>query len=149
MIEDIIREAMERGDFDNLPGKGRPLNLTRDPLLDPLTAIVHRILLHNGVSHPLIEARRGIAQETEEVRADLKRAWQFYQRSHDDEAWSAALLKFRDRVKEINREVRIFNLKTPSPALQGLAIDADKEISRVTSERNPATHVTSTNHRSR
>ncbi len=61
MIEDIIREAMERGDFDNLPGKGRPLNLTRDPLLDPLTAIVHRILLHNGVSHPLIEARRDIA----------------------------------------------------------------------------------------
>jgi len=26
-IEQIIREGMERGDFDNLKGKGKPLNL--------------------------------------------------------------------------------------------------------------------------
>ncbi len=147
MIEDIIREAMERGDFDNLPGKGRPLNLTQDPLLDPLTSIVYRILRDNGVSHPLIEARRAIGSEADEVRADLTRAWQFYGRSRDEEAWTEALLKFRARVKEINRQIRIFNLKTPSPALHGLAIDADAEISRVT-ERNPTGDTTSTNHRS-
>lgn len=28
-VERQIREAMERGDFDNLPGAGRPLNLGR------------------------------------------------------------------------------------------------------------------------
>src|SRR5262245_11324102 len=27
LIEEIIREAMEKGEFDNLPGKGKPLNL--------------------------------------------------------------------------------------------------------------------------
>jgi hypothetical protein len=27
-IEQIIREGMERGEFDNLKGKGKPLNLT-------------------------------------------------------------------------------------------------------------------------
>ena len=27
-VEVIIREAMERGDFDNLPGKGKPLDLS-------------------------------------------------------------------------------------------------------------------------
>jgi len=143
MIEDIIREAMERGEFENLPGKGRPLNLTLDPLLDPLTSIMHRILIDNGVSHPLIEARRGIASETDEARTALRRAWQFYQHSHDEEAWTEALLKFRARVKGINREVRIFNLKTPSPALHGLAIDTGEEISRIVSERNPATNLTS------
>ena len=57
MVEDVIREAMERGEFDNLPGKGRPLNLSDDPLLDPMTSIVNRILRDNGLSHPLIEAR--------------------------------------------------------------------------------------------
>lgn len=148
MIEDIIREATERGDFDNLPGKGLPLNLTRDPLLDPLTSIVNRILIDNGVSHPLIEARRGIAAEAEDARATLRRAWHFRQHSDDEEAWTEALLKFRTRVKAINREVGIFNLKTPSPALHGLAIDIDEEIRRITSERNPATLLTSTNHRS-
>src|ERR1700687_4710702 len=78
MIEDVIREAMERGEFDNLPGKGRPLNLTQDPLLDPMTAIVNRILRDNGVSHPLIEARRTMEAEAEECRDELQRAWSIH-----------------------------------------------------------------------
>ena len=28
LIENKIREAIERGEFDNLPGKGKPLDLT-------------------------------------------------------------------------------------------------------------------------
>ncbi len=27
-VESIIKEAMERGEFDNLPGKGKPIHLT-------------------------------------------------------------------------------------------------------------------------
>ena len=30
-IDQQIREAQERGEFDNLPGKGRPLDLTPNP----------------------------------------------------------------------------------------------------------------------
>lgn len=30
MAERAIREAMERGEFDNLPGAGKPLNLSRN-----------------------------------------------------------------------------------------------------------------------
>ncbi|HEY9153473.1 MAG TPA: DUF1992 domain-containing protein [Anaerolineales bacterium] len=28
IVDAIIKEAMERGEFDNLPGKGKPLDLT-------------------------------------------------------------------------------------------------------------------------
>lgn len=28
IVEALIQEAMERGEFDNLPGKGRPIDLT-------------------------------------------------------------------------------------------------------------------------
>jgi hypothetical protein len=28
LVESIIKEAQERGDFDNLPGKGKPIDLT-------------------------------------------------------------------------------------------------------------------------
>ena len=28
VIESVIKEAMERGEFDNLPGKGKPIDLT-------------------------------------------------------------------------------------------------------------------------
>jgi DnaJ family protein C protein 28 len=132
MIEDVIREAMERGEFDNLPGKGKPLSLTQDPLLDPMTAIVNRILRDNGVSHPLIEARKTMEAERDLTRSELKRAWRIYRRSQSEESWQKAVGTFRARVKDINRQVRIFNLKTPSPALHGLAMDADAEIRKVT-----------------
>ena len=132
MIEDVIREAMERGDFDNLPGKGRPLNLTEDPLLDPMTAIVNRILRDNGVSHPLIEARKTMEAERDAALSELKRAWRVFRSSRSEEGWQEAVRTFRARVKDINRQVRIFNLKTPSPALHGLSMDADAEIKKVT-----------------
>jgi hypothetical protein len=28
LVESIIKEAMERGEFDNLPGKGKPIDLS-------------------------------------------------------------------------------------------------------------------------
>jgi DnaJ homolog subfamily C member 28 len=132
MVEDIIREAMERGDFDNLPGKGKPLNLAQDPLVDPMTGIVNRILRDNGLSHPLIEARKAIAAEAEQCRAELAKGWREYQRSQSEEAWTAAVAHFRARVKEFNREVRLFNLRSPSPALHGLTLDADAEVRNAT-----------------
>jgi DnaJ family protein C protein 28 len=132
MVEDVIQEALERGDFDNLPGKGKPLNLAPDPLLDPMMAIVNRILRDNGLSHPLIEARKTIADESEQCRAELQHAWREYRRSHSEVEWAEAIGIFRTRVRQLNREVRIFNLKAPSPALHGLAMDADAEVARVT-----------------
>ena len=132
MIEDIIREAMERGDFDNLPGKGKPLDLRQDPLLDPITAIVNRIVRDNGCSHPLLEARKMIEAEAQACRADLARAWRARQSSPDENAWLRAVESFRARVKQINRDIRLFNLKAPSPALHNLTLDANAEIARVT-----------------
>ena len=143
-IEELIREAMDNGEFDNLPGKGKALNLAQDALVDPLTSIVTRILKQNGVSHPFIEARRAIESEVADARSGLARAWQAYQGSDYEEAWTAAMASFRDRVRAINREVRVFNLKMPSPALHGLILDADEEIRCIVDGGNPAKDRTST-----
>ncbi len=127
---------MERGEFDDLPGKGKPLDLSTDPLLDPMTAIVYRILRENGVSHPLIEARKDIEKEIEEARLALARAHSIYTQTHSEADWRDAVQSFRERVNAINREIRLFNLKAPSPAFHGLVIDVDRELARV--EADPA-----------
>lgn len=126
-----IEEAMERGEFDNLAGKGKPLNLSADPLLDPITAIVQRMLRDSGVSHPLIEARKAIENETEAARAQLKQAWSVFRSTGNAESWEEALQVFRSGIKQINREIRLFNLKAPSPVLHGLVLDAEQEIARL------------------
>ena len=35
MAEKLLREAIEAGEFDNLPGKGQRLDLSENPFEDP------------------------------------------------------------------------------------------------------------------
>lgn len=138
MVEDLIREAMERGDFDDLPGKGKPLNLQKEldqnPFVDSMTVLVNRIVREHGASHPLLEARKMIAAETAECRAELQRARAKYLSSGDVDPWASAVAAFRARVMSLNREIRLFNLKAPSPAFHGLVMDAETEIRNVVAE---------------
>lgn len=59
-MEEIIREAQARGDFADLPGKGKPLALPdSDPFAGP-EADLYRILKENGVKPEWVELRRQI-----------------------------------------------------------------------------------------
>jgi hypothetical protein len=92
---------------------------------------VNRIVRDNGASHPLIEARKMIMADAEACRTELARAWRTHQGCGNEIAWRQAVENFRARVKKINRDIRVFNLKAPSPALHGLALDAEAEIAKI------------------
>jgi hypothetical protein len=61
VAEERIQEAMRRGDFDNLPGAGRPLDLDDDPLVPPELRVANRILKNAGCVPPELIERREIA----------------------------------------------------------------------------------------
>lgn len=49
LVEDLIAESMARGEFDNLPGTGKPLPYTNhNPYIDATTHNLNRILINNG-----------------------------------------------------------------------------------------------------
>lgn len=48
VAEQRIREAMERGDFDDLPGKGRPLNLDEDANVPDELKMAYKLLKNGG-----------------------------------------------------------------------------------------------------
>ena len=48
IVERRIAEAIERGDFDRLPGAGRPIDLDDDPLVAPELRLAYRILKNAG-----------------------------------------------------------------------------------------------------
>ena len=58
IAERHILEAIARGDFDDLPGAGRPLVLDDDPLVPQETRAAHRILKNAGLV-PLEVLERG------------------------------------------------------------------------------------------
>lgn len=60
--EQRIVEAMRRGEFDNLPGAGQPLDLAEDPLVPEEVRMSHRILRNAGFMPPEIGLRREIAE---------------------------------------------------------------------------------------
>jgi hypothetical protein len=61
IAEQRIAEAIARGDFDDLPGAGRPLVLDDDPLVPPEVRMAHRILRNAGFVPPELEERREAA----------------------------------------------------------------------------------------
>jgi hypothetical protein len=48
LAERKIEEAVSRGDLDNLPGAGRPLDLDEDPLIPEELRLAYRILKNAG-----------------------------------------------------------------------------------------------------
>src|SRR5690348_8149962 len=70
-VRDALQEAIQRGDFDHLPGHGKPIDLTTDdnPFVPEDSKLSYRILRNAGFAVPWIEARKDI----DRLRAKLDR----------------------------------------------------------------------------
>ena len=60
IAEKKIREAMDNGDFDDLPGKGKPLQLEDDRHIPQDIRLAHKILKNADCLPPELELRREI-----------------------------------------------------------------------------------------
>lgn len=62
IAEERIREAMERGEFDNLELKGKPLEIREDPFVPEELRIAYRMLKNAGFLPKEVELRKEIAE---------------------------------------------------------------------------------------
>lgn len=60
LAEKRIQEAMERGEFDNLQGKGRPIEYEDDSFVPPDLRMAYKILKNAGYLPPELETAREI-----------------------------------------------------------------------------------------
>ena len=58
--EQKIQEAIQRGEFDDLPGAGKPLALDDDPLIPEDLRVAYRILKNAGFVPPEVELHREV-----------------------------------------------------------------------------------------
>jgi hypothetical protein len=61
LVEQKLLEAVSRGEFDDLPGAGRPLALDDDPLIPEDLRLAYRILKNAGFVPPEVETLNEIA----------------------------------------------------------------------------------------
>ena len=138
-VEESIRQAMQDGKFDNLPGKGKPLRWDENPNEDPEMALAHHVLKSAGYTLPWIETRRTIEADLEQARAALRRNWnwrggelaQGHPPAQVDAEWQRALEAFRTQVAVINKRIFSYNLEVPSESLQRSQVNTEKEIEAI------------------
>jgi hypothetical protein len=119
IAERKIREAIEAGKFDNLPSKGKPIELDIDP--DPSLWTAHHLLRVNGFGPAWIEESKDIDAAVSRFRTELRNA----------RRRRAAIDEFRNRAAELNRRVLTYNLKTTSAQLHKWPLDVDAEMRRL------------------
>src|SRR5260370_1853071 len=69
-VEEQIQEAQARGEFDNLPGFGKPLDLDSNQFAGD-KALAYGMLKQNGFAPPEIELTKEIRSESEKAEAKL------------------------------------------------------------------------------
>jgi DnaJ family protein C protein 28 len=139
LAEKMLREAIENGEFDDLPGKGEPLDLKENPFEDPDLRVVHRLLRNAGFAPAWIEERKDIDAEFEAARTKLSRAWALFGKSENapsDHEWERSVQEFREKVAELNQRTRVYNLKAPAAVFHRRHIDADKIIEMIICNAN-------------
>jgi DnaJ homolog subfamily C member 28 len=141
--EDQIRRALEEGHFENLPGKGKPLDLDENPFEDPDWRAANRMLRNGGFSLPWIETRKSIEADFEAALAELGRGWRTRQarlsKNHPwdflEAEWRRAVGVFRDKVDDLNRRIFSYNLEAPHLQLHMKKINLEKEIAKIKNDQ--------------
>ncbi|HBX68593.1 MAG TPA: hypothetical protein DEH25_04215 [Chloroflexi bacterium] len=138
-LDEQIRQAIQRGEFDNLPGKGQPLKLDENPHEDPGWRLAYHMLKENGYTLPWIETRRSIELEYEKAIQVLQRSWNWRKDAagrrglvHAEREWQQAMQTFREQITKLNKRIRDYNLEIPSSQFQRRSVNTEQEILKIT-----------------
>lgn len=125
-VEEQIRDAMERGLFENLPGYGKPLKPDDNPYAGD-KAMGYHLLKNNGYAPAEVELIKDI--RTERERAEAKIALLIHRSKtlrtrrvppfpSEKRAFNSAVKKataeYERTLRDINKKILTLNIQTPS-----------------------------------
>lgn len=145
-VSEQIEEAMERGEFKNLPGKGKPLKLDTNPFLTPQVRMANRLLKENGFAPRWIELEKEIKQEKAQLerrlinlKARRERLAAFIERHpHRQEAVrrsfayerARGITRYSEKLEDMNRKIQRVNLLMPTRNRQYALINKEAALAR-------------------
>jgi len=145
VVDKQIRDAIERGEFDHLPGHGRPIDLGENPFVPRDWRLAYKLMQDAGVSPEWIEQDKEIRREV----SNLGEWIQSSARSVREQAAKAKTLapdqmiaeykrlseerdricaRYHERATELNRQIDLFNLKAPVARLQHPRVQIEDEV---------------------
>ncbi|KAG8036176.1 hypothetical protein G9C98_004756 [Cotesia typhae] len=138
LVEDLIQESMNKGEFKDLPGMGKPLKdraSAQNPYVDFVTHKLNEILIDNGFTPEWIQLSKEIREETKELENDLTAVRNELGPAplsfDEDKLWQNALKNSQETVKNINKKINTYNLLVPILQKQMLLIDLNSIAEKV------------------
>ncbi|KAL8245901.1 hypothetical protein R6Q59_007117 [Mikania micrantha] len=129
VVEQRIWHSMEEGHFENLPGKGKPLNLNTNPHADPAEDTLYRILSRNNCAPEWVELNKGIRSDVAQWRLILKKAWA-HKENGDMTKCDEYSESLKDQLRSINNKVFRYNLIVPF-GRQMFGLKWEKEVAHL------------------
>jgi hypothetical protein len=126
LSERLIREAMERGEFEDLPFRGKRIPLDDDTYAGG-DALAYHVLKNAGVAPPWIEADKE-ARRLLEARDRLLAA---APRAGTEMARERARVELRRIVSATNAAIDRLNAEAPGPAQHRRRLDLNAELERL------------------
>lgn len=124
-VEERIGEAIERGEFENLRGKGKPIQWEENPFTPPEQQLAFHLLRSQGFTLPWIETRRELQAEIAQLRQEIARLRQPSARPFGLERQKAQL---EQRIAELNQRIRRYNIEAPLARFQLPILDCEREL---------------------
>lgn len=144
VIERIIDEAAAKGAFDNLPGKGKPLKLKKNPYAAD-RQLAYELLQNNDYTLPWIAKRNEVLDKMAGLRESLARDWgraqQRWQQAdppgqaEQQVEWADRLRDYAAQIVALNQEIAQANLGIPLAQLELLKLTLDEELKRANASR--------------
>ncbi|KAJ8039876.1 DnaJ-like subfamily C member 28 [Holothuria leucospilota] len=137
MVDNFIQQYINQGDFENLPGKGKPLPPGADywPFVDTTQYKLNQVMINNGAFPEFIALEKEIKARLANAKEQLFRARVKLGpeplNSFNQKKWDDMLRSFEKSVKKINKIVEKFNMVVPVLRLQKAQIQAKKEVKEV------------------
>lgn len=134
-----IEEAMRRGEFDNLRGRGKPLQEDRNPFVPEDQQMAFKLLQNNDLMPDWIAERREVLRGIDQWRetfqrivAEAQTAWAGAQtderRFQIEQTWARWVERWEGEVVELNRRINTLNLKQPVLSLEIFKLRLDDEF---------------------
>lgn len=141
-IESIIQNAIDRGAFDNLRGKGKPLNLRENPLVAQEWRMAFSMLEQEGFALPWMEDRKEIEKLLKEALKVLRRTWEWRvaKLAQGDASpvvegeWRKAQARFSETVTALNKRIDAYNAQIPADVFYRPRILLERELAAITQE---------------
>lgn len=135
LSDEIIRSSRARGEFDDLPGRGKPFvpdPLMNNPYIDRTEYYLNRIIQRNGAAPPWVMKQQEVNTDVSTFRTQMKSSIQRCineVRGNKSSVDKDTLLKrfetieksfFHQEINLLNKKIRIYNMMCPEPVRKQL-----------------------------